>query len=111
LKNGAAARRFLEAVPHALVLLVFRLIFTGKTNRHYILLGAVVSLPVSLFSYHLLSGRLDPHLNLAFDAFAAHLERFVNNVPQPMLLPEVCGSIHRNHRRRSRERGWRFLRL
>ena len=63
MKLTVLTRRFLETVPLALVLFVFWLIFTEKANWHHLLLGAAVSLLVSWLSYHLLAGRLDPHLS------------------------------------------------
>jgi multicomponent Na+:H+ antiporter subunit E len=73
----ALARRLGGAIPLAIVLFVFWLIFTAKTNWQSLLLGAVVSLVLSWFSFYLLGGRLDPHLNgmfaLKFPVFAALL--------------------------------------
>jgi multicomponent Na+:H+ antiporter subunit E len=58
---GKTAR---EIIPLALLLFVLWLIFTAKTDWRNLLLGAVVSLLFAAFSYYLLGGRLDPHLNV-----------------------------------------------
>lgn len=108
MKLAILVRRFLETIPLALVPFVFWLIFTTKTNWRHPLPGAIVSPLLSWFCLCLLGGRLHPHPNPASSAFTAHPERFVSNVPQPMLIPEVCGSIHRNNRRHSMIRGWCF---
>lgn len=67
----------MESLPLALVLFVFWIILTAKTNWHHLLLGAIVSVLLSWLSLHLLAGRLDPHLNgrmaLRFPLFAALL--------------------------------------
>lgn len=77
MKAKSLARRFQETVPLALVLFALWIIFTAKTNWHHLLLGAVVAVLLSWFSYHLLGGRLDPGLNarfaLRFPLFAALL--------------------------------------
>ena len=77
MKLRALVTKFKESIPLAIVLFVFWFIFTAKTNWHHLLLGAVVSLFVSVFSFYLLAGRLDPHLNagfaLKFPVFAALL--------------------------------------
>lgn len=58
------AKTFGEITPLAIVLFIFWLIFTEKTNWHHLLLGAVVAYLISWFSDYLLRGRLDPHLNM-----------------------------------------------
>lgn len=68
MKKRSPTRRFIDSVPLALVLFIFWIVLTAKTNWHHLVLGAVVSLLVALFSFHLLSGRLDPRLNAAFAA-------------------------------------------
>jgi len=71
------AKTVREITPLAILLFIFWVIFTAKTNWHHILLGAIVSILFSWFSYFLLRGRLDPHLNagvaLRFPVFAVLL--------------------------------------
>jgi multicomponent Na+:H+ antiporter subunit E len=66
LRLRALVSRFRQSIPLAIVLFVFWLIFTAKTNWHHLLLGAAASIIVSFFSSYLLAGRLDPHLNTGF---------------------------------------------
>lgn len=77
MKLKTLARTARETIPLALLLFALWVIFTAKTNWHHLLLGAVFALLVSSFSYYLLRGRLDPHLNagvaLRFPVFAALL--------------------------------------
>ena len=76
-RSRTLAKTIREIIPLALLLFVLWLIFTAKTNWHHLLLGAIVSVLFSWFSYYLLRGRLDPHLKagvaLRFPLFAVLL--------------------------------------
>lgn len=63
MKLKTLARTARDTIPLALLLFVFWIVLTGKLNWHHLLLGAVFALLVSAFSYYILEGRLDPHLN------------------------------------------------
>jgi multicomponent Na+:H+ antiporter subunit E len=59
-------RKAWSIIPLGIVLFAFWVVFTGKTNWHHLLLGAIVALLLSAFSFYLLRGRLDPRLGAGF---------------------------------------------
>ncbi len=77
MKYRKLVKESLATIPLALVLFFLWIVFTGKLNWHHLVLGAVTCLLLSAFSFYLLRGRLDPHLNgrftLRFPLFSAIL--------------------------------------
>ena len=76
-KHRSLFRRALDIIPLAIVLFVFWIIFTGDIQWTQVVLGVVTAILLSAFSFHLLGGKLDPHLNagvaVRFPVFAAIL--------------------------------------
>lgn len=66
MKLATLTRKTWQLIPLAIVLFAFWLIFTGKTNWHHLLLGAVTAVLISALSLHVLAGSLDPHLDAGF---------------------------------------------
>lgn len=77
MRGSRVLQRMLWLLPLALILLIFWIALTSTFGYLQIILGVVCAFLVALFSFHLLGGRLDPHLDhhvaVRFPLFAALL--------------------------------------
>ena len=77
MRRSRALKIVLWSTPLAVILLLFWIALTSTTSYLQIILGIICAFLVSLFSFHLLRGRLDPDLNrkvlVRFPLFAALL--------------------------------------